>query len=222
MMLSRLVLNPHSRDVQRALGDSHAMHVRVMAMFPEAAGTSPRAAHGILHRLDRVEGRDTLILLVQSREPPDCARLPQGFLDPALGPDAFATRALAPVLAAIEAGTHFRFRLRANTTRRIDTKSGPDGTRRQGRRVPVRGDDGRQSWLESRLGAHGFRLVGPSEQRAEGKTTGRGGGTTRTHEGCLFDGIIEVVDAELARRAVTDGIGPAKAYGFGLLSLARP
>ena len=38
-------------------------------------------------------------------------------------------------------GQHLRFRLVANPTRKIDTKSGPDGRRRHGRRVPVRIDE---------------------------------------------------------------------------------
>lgn len=221
MMLSRLFLDPRSRDVQRALADSHVMHARVMSMFPDGVGTAARAALGVLHRLERSERGDVLTLLVQSKERPEPGRLPHAFLDPRVGGDAFATRDLTPVLQAIEPGATFRFRLRANATRRIDTKSAPDGKRRHGRRVPVRGDDGRLAWIGSRLEANGMRLVGPCEQKPEGRSVGHAERQVRTHEGCVFDGLIEVVDAERARRALTQGIGPAKAYGFGLLSLAR-
>jgi CRISPR system Cascade subunit CasE len=41
-----------------------------------------------------------------------------------------------------------------------------------------------------------------------------------THEGVVYEGVLSVVDAALARRSLADGIGPAKAYGFGLLSLS--
>lgn len=37
----------------------------------------------------------------------------------------------------------------------------------------------------------------------------------------LFEGWLEVVDAEALRGVVAQGIGPGKAYGCGLLSLAR-
>ncbi|MFC7217724.1 type I-E CRISPR-associated protein Cas6/Cse3/CasE [Streptomyces polyrhachis] len=37
-----------------------------------------------------------------------------------------------------------------------------------------------------------------------------------------FDGRLEVTDAELLRRALIQGIGKAKAYGCGLLTLASP
>ena len=40
------------------------------------------------------------------------------------------------------------------------------------------------------------------------------------HFGVRFDGTLQVTDARALARAVRDGIGPAKAFGFGLLSLA--
>ncbi len=37
-----------------------------------------------------------------------------------------------------------------------------------------------------------------------------------------YDGILQVTDPDSLRQAVIQGIGPSKAYGFGLLSLAPP
>ena len=42
------------------------------------------------------------------------------------------------------------------------------------------------------------------------------------HAGVRFDGELTVTDPGELRDAVAAGIGPAKAFGFGLLSLARP
>lgn len=39
-------------------------------------------------------------------------------------------------------------------------------------------------------------------------------------EGILYEGILEVADPERFATAVRQGIGPAKAYGYGLLSVA--
>jgi CRISPR system Cascade subunit CasE len=36
----------------------------------------------------------------------------------------------------------------------------------------------------------------------------------------LFDGRLQVTDAEVFRRTLTQGIGSGKAFGFGLLSVA--
>ncbi len=43
-----------------------------------------------------------------------------------------------------------------------------------------------------------------------------------THNAVTFDGELTVTDAEAFRAALRSGIGPARAYGFGLLSVRRP
>ena len=37
-----------------------------------------------------------------------------------------------------------------------------------------------------------------------------------------FEGVLEVTDPDALRRALTHGIGRGKAYGCGLMTLARP
>jgi CRISPR system Cascade subunit CasE len=132
MHLSRFLLNAASRDVQRCLADSQALHARVMDLFAPKGNEIGRLALGVLHRLEVMEGEGIAQLLVQSGTPPDPSRWPQAFLDPRVGADASATTPLAPLLEQICEGAVFRFRLRANPTRRIDTKSSPEGTRRHG------------------------------------------------------------------------------------------
>jgi len=222
MKLSRLFLNPVSRDVARAQSDSQALHRRVMEMFGTADGPA-RAAHGVLFRLEASERDGTLVLLVQSRDAPSLDRLPDHFLDPRAGGDASATTDLAPLVGRLLAGSRFRFRLRANPTRRIDTKSAPDGARRNGRRVPLRTPDARIAWLERKLSLAGFALVGGGEgclMSPDGLQRGKRGDGRLTHEGVVYEGIVSVVDPGLARAALEHGVGPAKAYGFGLLSLS--
>ena len=58
-------------------------------------------------------------------------------------------------------------------------------------------------------------------QRPDGVSRGRKKGVGAiTHEGCVFEGVLTISNPELAKRALIDGLGTAKAYGFGLLSLA--
>ena len=38
----------------------------------------------------------------------------------------------------------------------------------------------------------------------------------------LFEGVLRVADPAALASAVENGLGSAKGYGFGLLSLARP
>lgn len=132
----------------------------------------------------------------------------------------------------------FRFRLRANVTKKVDTKSGPDGARRNGKRVELRKEEERLAWLARKGDELGFRLgwvrasgaaehvvnalVGPAvKEWGFRRRAGDGEGTARlTLAGVLFEGELEVTDAERFRRCLAEGIGPGKAYGMGLMSVA--
>ena len=41
-----------------------------------------------------------------------------------------------------------------------------------------------------------------------------------TFGAALFEGVLEIMDAEVFRQTLAEGIGSGKAYGFGLLSIA--
>ena len=53
------------------------------------------------------------------------------------------------------------------------------------------------------------------------KATGDGGRRV-TLQTATFDGLLQVEDATIARDTLLAGVGPAKAYGLGLLTLAPP
>jgi CRISPR system Cascade subunit CasE len=222
MTLCRFLLNAASRDVQRCLFDSQTLHARVMDLFGPQSAAPRRTQLGVLYRLEVSEREGLVRLLVQADVVADPSCWPAGFLDPRAGADATAMTPLEPLLARVVEGETFRLRLRANPTRRIDTKSAPDGTRRHGRRVPLRGDEARAAWIIRKLEAAGFRPLDGAHlrQQSEGTAHGRRAAGHITHEAHVFDGGVVVADAERARRALRDGIGPAKAYGFGMLSLA--
>jgi CRISPR system Cascade subunit CasE len=242
MYLSRALLNPISRAVRADIANIEGLHRTLMRAFPDDSGPHPRQAHGVLFRLDEDARRGRFVLLVQSATRPDFTRLPDGYFLDLRDDLGFAgsgvlenpaIREVGDERARIGAGDSFRFRLRANPTRRIDTKSGDDGKRRNGRRVELRDDASRIEWLRRKAEQGGFALhdledgggaasVSVLEER---KLTGRrpdeGG---KRHEltlaPVLFEGRLRVTDADRFRAALAAGIGPAKAYGFGLLSIA--
>ena len=231
LYLSRLTLNPISRQVRADLADCHRMHLRVMSGFPDVEEAAPRQSLGVLYRVEAGDAGATL--LVQSGCEPDWGALPDRYV----GHDWYdsrsgaATKRLDPMLSALEVGQSLRFRLRANPTRRIDTKSGPDGARRHGRRVPLRTSESQMAWLDRKLGDAGAELVKASSsaldalatdpQVAHGQRREVGGEVRRlTLEGVLFEGHLRITDAARLVEATARGIGPGKSYGFGLLSLA--
>jgi CRISPR system Cascade subunit CasE len=228
MYLTRAFLDPASRFVRADARNPEGLHKTVMRAFPDDAGASPRRAHAILHRLDEERG-ERLVLLIQSRTRPLVERWPAGYvldfggdLDLAfsVSGDNPAIRNVESERAAFQVGRRFAFRLRANTTRVIDTKTGPDGKRRRGRRVPLRSDEERLRWLTRRAEAAGFTFDPIAVRLTEVAASGGHRANQVTVAGTLFDGVLVVRDVELFVRAVDEGIGRAKAYGFGLLSLA--
>lgn len=249
MFLSRLTIDVGSdpalaRPGRSWLGNLYRVHQRLCMAFPspelhaadpdflapydpkEFAGGHVRvergADSGFLFRVEPFSG-GTAALLVQSAIEPDWdyAFRNAGHLL-AAPPE---TRPYDPRFAA---GATLRFRLVANPTRKIDTKSGPDGKRRNGRRVPV-ADDRLVEWLAERGHAAGFaidakgivvhtgfvRMMKPAKE-AERETSGK---SVRLRS-VRFDGTLEVTDPKRLHEAIARGIGAEKAFGFGLLSVA--
>lgn len=226
MYLSRLVLEPRSRDVRQALGDCQAMHRLVMRGFPKSTSdaVSGRASFGVLYRVEPAQPGAAVTVLVQSRPEPDWGTLPDRALSRALSrnPD---VKPLVPLLRALRSGMHLRFRLRANATKRVTS-----GERSQ--RVELWREDDLLSWLRRHLAAAGASLASVpladdvvavrvvTEAKLLGTRPGAGGTVRVTFGSALFDGRLAVDDPARFRSAIEQGLGSAKAYGFGLLSVA--
>jgi len=237
MFLSKLSLNLKSRAVQRDLADCQAIHRRIMAAFPQAlAGANAREHFGVLYRLDF--DRSGAFLLIQSRVKPDWSQLPSDYVSGGVPGE---SKEVAAAYAGLAVGRVLAFRLRANVTRKIDTKSGPDGKRRHGARVEVWDNDRQLEWLALKGAAAGFEVVtaqvnGGKQYPAVranpgGKTWGQKGkagadeakeGVRVTFGGVVFEGLLRITNTTEFREALAKGIGPAKAYGFGLLTVAPP
>jgi CRISPR system Cascade subunit CasE len=185
----------------------------------------------MLYRLDeRTTG--PIQILVQSHERPEWA-LPGGYLLRHGDMENPACRPVDEFYAAIEQGMVLRFRLRANPTKRVHPKSEPEKADWHGKRVELREEAQWLGWLMRKGEMHGFALPdspsrpGSPNVRAvgEGKLGGRRpGGEEKdrlTLGSVLFNGTLAVTDPERFRAALATGIGSGKAYGFGLLSVAR-
>jgi CRISPR system Cascade subunit CasE len=225
LWLSRLALDPRSGDVQRDLADCHALHRRLAGA---ALAGDQKSTNRLLYRVEPQHRGAELILLVQTSALPDWSALPPGYLrDTVFDLENPAQRRLDRDHAAISAGDRLRFRLRANPTRKIDTKTREDGSRSNGNRVPLTGEEAQAAWMMRKAEASGCRIVQttvrPDPLGSEATGRQRRGSETRalTFAAVWFDGVMEVVDADALRSALRQGVGPGKAFGFGLLSVVR-
>jgi CRISPR system Cascade subunit CasE len=210
MYLSRLQLNSHNRHLWRTLIDQpYKLHQFVMRGFPDGI---KRQNANVLHRLDVFDTAVTL--LVQSDISPnwhgldDRLLLPATPFNPVPNPTVQEMNGLR-----LDNGRIFRFRLRANTTRRLGKSAGEN----KGKRVELYREDAQLAWLQKKGEDHGFRTL-DVQIIPEGKQTDN---TRRlTLYTVQFDGRLQITDPDKALAAVKTGIGPAKAFGCGLLSLA--
>lgn len=238
MYLSRLILNPHNRAVRGDLADVRQLHRTILRAFPsgpERVGDF-RSRHGLLFRLEVSRRFDRPVLLVQSQTLPDWSFLQErgDYLERC--PDNPACKSIAPLMDAITEGQVLRFRLRANVTKKIDTKSGPDGKRRNGRRIPLRTPEEQIAWLVRKAEQSGFQLLevdpldmaGPpipdvsirAERDVHARPACNGRSPALTFGAVVFEGRLRVTDRPAFLSALVSGIGPGKAFGFGLLSVA--
>lgn len=244
--LSRLLLNLRHRAVRYDLADCQRLHRTILHAFPAkpADVVNAREHFGLLYRLDH-DARlpDRLALLVQSSVQPDWTALDQGYLlDTGGNPENPACKPIDDQLSLIHPGLMLRFRLRANPTRKIPAATPSDPRRRNGMRVELQDEEKQIAWLVRKGTLHGFDLYTSQadEHRpnvrvvAEDKLTGRRARHDTTDQteqqertgrltfgSVLFEGALRVTDAAAFRVAVQHGIGSGKAYGFGMLSLAR-
>lgn len=189
---------------------------------------------GFLFRIDPLPGHRAAIL-VQSAVKPDWDYAFQNArILLAASPEA------KPFDPRFDPNQHLRFRLLANPVRKVsprslDLEGRPFEQRWWGKDVPVPTTD-LTKWLkrraepgwsapknsEGKQSPPGFRLVEISEPQGGylhvNETPNRRGG--RRYRSALYEGIIEITDVDSFRNTLARGIGPGKAFGFGLLSIA--
>ncbi len=202
---------------------------------------SPRNSNGgFLFRVDPLTSGSVVVLVLSAIEPDwDYAfGLKPGLVDQQTGrPVGNAGYLLAGLPSkprrlelSIGVGGRFQFALTANPVRKVGTipkkrRERPDQQGRHGRRVPV-SSEAFGEWLAVQGERHGFRLVEPLERTLDiqagyiyvnkKQDSGRG----HRLRSVRYEGLLEVINEDQFRRALFSGIGPAKAFGFGLLSIA--
>jgi CRISPR system Cascade subunit CasE len=205
MYLSRLILNPRSRAVQRDLASPYELHRTVMGGFPDNLAAS---AERVLYRLDQMERGNQIWLLVQSQLEPDWSGLDATYLA--------QTDRDNPAVKEVDMrpvpGQRLTFRLRANPTRRLVQPAD------KGKRVGIYKVDEQIQWLNRKAENGGFvveSVLPTQQQRTDDRKR------DLKFLSVQFDGILQVTDSEQFALALANGIGSGKAFGFGLLSVAR-
>lgn len=247
LYLSRLLLDSRSRQVRSELAQPYEMHRTLMHAFEKQLldeEASSREKAGVLFRTEVDESRHCIIVYVQSIVEPDWSFLAtfRDYLLTGADKPNPVCKDVAEAYQQLRAGQLLSFRLRANPTKRIARVAKGD-SELKGKRVGLLREEDQIAWLirkgqERETGKPGgfelptqhnmppgteIREVPLVRVRQEGKQVGRKRSNRRshttTHLSILFDGVLRITNADDFRETLARGVGSAKAYGFGLLSI---
>lgn len=205
MYLSRLTLN-RSRAAMLWLSNSYRVHQR-LAM---ACGNDPR----LLFRIETDEQKSQI--LVQTHNAPAWNTAFDEFDVLLHEPE---HKAFTPALA--NEGL-YRFRLRANPTAKKTFEK--DNGEKHKTRLGIFKESDQIEWLKRKFSESGAELVNwrvNTHGMIYSHKSPQKDKRTQVHYAVLFEGILKVINSEQLLQSLQTGIGPAKGYGFGLLSLAR-
>lgn len=241
---TRFPINMTRRQTRSILASPYKLHAAIAGSFP-ATRTSHTENGRILWRVDRqIDG--SMILYIVSPEIPSLVGLDEQIGFPDLNEQQWKTRDYKPFLGRIEAGQEYSFRLVGNP---IISRKAIKSERGSSKRMPHLTTLQQAGWLAGKEAYRGTNIVIPepfvhqTESRAmrngfticsnepndelslivsdSRKISFKKGPEDKTITLAMarFDGILKVIDADKLRFALTHGIGHAKGFGCGLLTL---
>ncbi|MGN5632253.1 type I-E CRISPR-associated protein Cas6/Cse3/CasE [Streptomyces sp. AC154] len=240
MYLTRFRFNAARTGARRLLTSPQMLHAAVMSSFPEAPPT-PDGGPRVLWRIDYNSAAEVL-LYVTSPVRPDLTHLVEQAGWPTAEPQGWTTYDYATFLTGLSADSVWAFRLTANPVHSIRRKEG-EPTKRTAHRTPRY----QIEWLLKQQDRGGFAIVekAPDARRLErrdeyelavggarglsfhknGSSAGKGGSATAGRNAVqiaavTYQGRLRVTDPEVFRLRLASGLGKAKAYGCGLMTLA--
>lgn len=226
MYLTRMPLNAARWETRRLMASPYRLHAAVEAAFPPGMATSDGDGR-VLWRLDkRVDEPQAFWLYIVSPEKPDFTHVVEQAGWP-VHERLWETKDYQPFLDRLENGQRWEFRLKANPVRKVRKDKG----RRPNERVvgTLQGHvtvEQQVEWLVSRAEAHGFELPLEANEKPavivsqRNREVFRRGSDEVTLSTAVYDGTLTVTDADLMRAALCQGIGRAKGFGCGLLTIA--
>jgi CRISPR system Cascade subunit CasE len=228
MYLSKVILNPNSPAALRALADGYAFHQLIYSAFRDGPGDLGR----VLYRVEEDAARQGApLVLVQSEAEPDWEPI-------AIQGGAICSAVSKPFSPEFASEQVLRFRVRANPT--VKRKFGEDAKLPGHRRVGLYKHVEQRAWLDRKAATGGFDILevtltggrteriqnasvsAPSiEQFRKPDPEATSGFHKVRHLSVTFNGLLRVTDPETFVQTLANGIGSAKGFGFGLLSVAR-
>lgn len=195
MYLSRVFLQPEKLD------NAYEWHRSLWSLFPD---TDKGESSPFLFRIERLDLSVGAEVLLQSSVKP-LETKPQA--------NVLATKALNLVIGD---GQPLRFYLQANPTKKITDRDNPH----RKIRVPLIQEEQQNEWLQRKLESSA-NVDGEILVQKNQPTYFRKGARVGKIASVNYQGVLIVKNGRELSRCMGRGIGPAKAFGCGLLTLAK-
>lgn len=207
MYLSRVKIDTENRRKIRDLTHLGAFHSWVENSFPDEAMAGIRTRK--LWRIDHLGGR--AYLLVVSKHRPDLI-----YLEKYGVPGSAETKNYDSFLEQIREGRAYRFRATLNPVHSVYQGQG-----QRGRVYPEITVQQQMEFLKRRDEKYGFRLKEGEYRITERKYEILKKPNQRQIRlsKVTYEGRLVVLDAEVFRKTLIEGIGKKKAYGFGMMTV---
>lgn len=209
MYLSRIAVDRQNRSFLQAVSVPEYLHAAIENCI---AGARSRN----LWRVDTVGQQD--YLLIVSQQPADFSSLKEKF-GKQDGKQVEPSICYENLFRRLEKGQTWHFRLCANPTISVSQKN------KRGKVLAIQPSE-KEAWLVSRAAKHGF-LVEPEQFSvvSHGWKRFKKGKAESSHTITLYtvtyEGVLEITDAPEFCRTLSNGMGRGKAYGCGMLTIAR-
>lgn len=214
MYFTAVDIDPNRRASARILGSRHRFHGAVMACFPRDYDSGRT-----LWRLD--EREDGPVAYLVSEMTPEIGEFVKAHAHRD-DPNA-RIRPYGDVLESIERGGRYAFRVEVNPIKQVVQRA-EDGTRLRSKRVPHLTAAHQLQWFTSRAEKWGLEQgkLEESSRVVQRQSLKFFRGDRRVSlVTAVIEGQLEVRDLDLFRDQLVAGFGKAKAYGCGLMTLAR-
>ena len=209
MYLSRITLNMQDVETIRAMAKPTLLHGAIEQSFK---GERKRR----LWRIDQLG--DACFLLVLSEDQPNFTTLIEQFNKGG----SYEIKPYTNFLEQTNVNQTWRFRLCANPVHSVKEQE----SNKRGKLFAHITKDYQKKWLLDRAAKNGFSLQDSDFDIIRSEwvnfTKNKDGNKKISIYTVTFEGILTVTNVDCFCKALVDGIGRAKAYGCGLLTIMRP
>ncbi|MDE6425578.1 MAG: type I-E CRISPR-associated protein Cas6/Cse3/CasE [Ruminococcus sp.] len=204
MFLSRIHLDRYNRNTLKALNSLSIFHGAIESSF---LGERKRN----LWRIDKLGGQLYILLLSETK--PELSSFCSQF---AKNKFSFETKSYDKLLARVRKGNKYKFRLTANPTKSLPRENGERGKVFSHTTIEFQ-----KEWLVKISEKNGFSVNNSFDVVQSRKFVFYKERRKLSFISVTYEGILEVIDADLFRNALINGIGREKAYGMGLLTIIK-